>query len=55
MMTQFVPQYMGFDHITQGEVIRNHTMIFALELLASRDSDTAILLPDDTYIYIEKS
>lgn len=48
MMTQFVPQYMGFDHITRGEVIRIHTTIFARELLASGDSNTAILLLDGT-------
>lgn len=55
MMTQFVPQNMGFDHITRGEVISNHSPIFLRELLASGDSNIAILLLDCTYIYIEKS
>lgn len=55
MKIQFVQQYMGFDHIKRGEVIRNHITIFSGELLVSGDSNTAILLIDGTNIYIEKS
>ena len=54
-MKDFVPKYMGFDHITREAVIENHTTVFARELLASGDDNTAILLIDGTYIYIEKS
>lgn len=28
MMTQVVPRYMGFDHITRDDVIENHTTVF---------------------------
>ncbi|XP_062613816.1 uncharacterized protein LOC134275563 [Saccostrea cucullata] len=55
LMDQFVPKYMGLNHITRDEIISKHTTIFARELLASGDDDTAILLVDGTYIYIEKS
>lgn len=45
-LTQFVPQYKSFDHITLGDVIRNHTTIFA---------HATIFLLYERYIYIEKS
>ena len=51
LMKDFVPKYMGFDHITREAVIENHTTVFARELLASGDDNTAILLIDGTYIY----
>lgn len=54
MITQFVQQYIGFDHITRGEVIRNHTTIIARELLLSGDSNTTILLIDDIYLQRKK-
>ena len=54
LMKDFVPKYMGFDHITREAVIENHTTVFARELLASGDDNTAILLIDGTYIYILK-
>ena len=54
-MKDFVPKYMGFDHMTREAVIENHTTGFAREILASGDDNTAILLIDGTYIYIEKS
>ena len=46
---------MGFDHITRNEIIDKHTTIFARELLASGNPNTAILLLDGTYIFIENS
>lgn len=55
MKIQFVQQYMGFDHIKRGEMIRNHITVFSGEFLVSGDSNTAILLIDGSNIYIEKS
>ena len=51
-MKDFVPKYMGFDHTTREAVIENHTTVFAKEILASGDDNTAILLIDGTYMYI---
>lgn len=41
-------------HIARGEMICNHTTISAWDLLASEDSNTAILFHDGRCIYIEK-
>lgn len=56
LMDQFVPKYMGLSLITREEIIAKHTTLFIINniLFASGDEDTAILLVDRTYIYIEK-
>ena len=53
LVAQFVPKFLGFNHISRDSVVNNHTTIFARELLASGNTDTAILILDGTYIYIE--
>ena len=55
LVSQFVPKFLGFNHISRESVIKDHTTIFARDLLASGNTDTAILILDGTYIYIEKS
>ena len=51
-MKDFVPKYMGFDHMTREAVIENQTTGFAREILASGDDNTAILLiTEHIYIY----
>lgn len=47
---------MGLSLITREEIIAIHTTLFIINniLFASGDEDTAILLVDRTYIYIEK-
>jgi hypothetical protein len=52
-MNQFVPSHLGFSHITQEEVIRNHTRPLAQSLFG--DNTQAIIVFDGTYIFIEKS
>ena len=52
LLKDFVPHYMSFDHVTRNEIIDKHTTIFARELLASGNPNTAILLLDGTNIYI---
>lgn len=55
VMQHFVPKCIGFDHISRDDVISKHTSTFARELLACGSNNTAILLIDGTYIYIQKS
>ena len=56
LMSSFVPQYLGFGHVSKREVIKNHTRPLAKELFADDiTQDPAILVLDGTYIYIQKS
>ena len=55
LVAQFVPKCLGFNHISIESVVKDHTTIFARDLLASGNTDTAFLILDGTYIYIEKS
>ena len=54
LMVRFVPQNLGFSHITRDEVITMHTRKLAQNLLANSENQ-AILVLDGTYIYINKS
>lgn len=54
LMTDFVPNNIGFDHITRDDVIQQHTRPLAKHLF-SPDSHNVILVLDGTYIYIQKS
>ena len=54
MMKHFVPQNLGFQHISRKDIIDNHTRTLAQSLLAD-SKDQAILVLDGTYIYINKS
>ena len=55
-MRDFVPNNLGFKHITREEVIQNHTRQLAKDLLTNDiTSDPAILVLDGTYVYIQKS
>ncbi|XP_078340851.1 uncharacterized protein LOC111112081 [Crassostrea virginica] len=56
MMRDFVPNNLGFKHITREKVIQNHTRQLAKDLLTNDiTSDPAILVLDGTYVYIQKS
>jgi len=52
--TYFVPRFLGYSHISRAEIIRNHTRSFAT-ILTQSSRDTLILVPDATYLYIQKS
>ena len=56
-MTEFVPQHLGFGHISRDEVISQHTRPLAQELFSSGTAEKtpALLVLDGTYIYIQKS
>lgn len=49
----FTPYNLGFNHITRREVIDNHTTTIARQLICDGGKDTAILVIDGTYIYIQ--
>ncbi|XP_033726743.1 uncharacterized protein LOC117316313 [Pecten maximus] len=50
----FTRNYVGFQHITGNEVIKEHTRPLAQELFGSIINKPAILVLDGTYIYIQK-
>lgn len=49
----FTPYNLGFNHITRREVIDNQTTPIARQLMTDGAEDTAILVIDGTYIYIQ--
>ena len=53
ILKNFVPYNLGFEHVTRQEVIDNHTTTIARELMCGGDSNTAIVVIDGTYIYIQ--
>ena len=55
LMTDFVPKYLGFGHITRKDITESHTSTFAKVLFGGDKEDTAVYVADGTCIYIEKS
>ncbi|CAF4907643.1 unnamed protein product, partial [Rotaria socialis] len=55
LMTRFVPSNLGFNHITRQEIIDQHTSTMARRLMCDAESNTAIVVIDGTYIYMQKS
>jgi hypothetical protein len=53
ILKSFVPFNLGFSHITRQDVINHHTTTIARELMCGGASNTAILVIDGTYIYIQ--
>lgn len=53
-MEGFVPQHLGFAHVSRDEIIQQHTRPLAQEMFSNIDSTSAILVLDGTYIYIQK-
>jgi hypothetical protein len=53
ILKSFVPYNLGFGHIKRRDVIEHHTTTIARELMCSGDSNTAIVVVDGTYIYIQ--
>ena len=54
-MEGFVPQHLGFAHVSRDEIIQQHTRPLAQEMFSNIDSTSAISVLDGTYIYIQKS
>ena len=53
LMSEFVPSNVGFNHISRGETINQHTTNIAKQLMCENDNDTAVVVVDSTYIYIQ--
>ncbi|CAG2231242.1 unnamed protein product [Mytilus edulis] len=54
LVETFVPENLGFEHISRNNVINNHTRPLAQSLFGDI-TKPAILVVDGTYIYIQKS
>ena len=54
LMEEFVPQNIGFSHITREDVISRHTRPLAESLFGGTGTQ-ALLVLDGTYIFIQKS
>ena len=53
LMSEFVPNNLGFNHITRRKIIHQHTSTIAQQLTCADEPDTAIVVIDGTYIYIQ--
>lgn len=53
LVEDFVPYNLGFGHVTRQELIERHTTTIARELMCGGGDDTAIVVIDGTYIYIQ--
>lgn len=54
LKNDFVPHYIGFNHIDRQSVIDNHQTAVATALLAENSSQLCIVM-DGTYLSIQKS
>jgi hypothetical protein len=53
LMAEFVPYNLGFSHISRREIIDQHTTNIAKQLMCGNDNDTAVVVIDSTYVYIQ--
>ena len=53
LMSTFVPFNLGLNHISRQEIIDKHASTISREVICSGDNDKAIVVVDDTYIYIQ--
>ncbi|CAF1519333.1 unnamed protein product, partial [Rotaria sordida] len=53
ILKNFVPYNLGFGHVSRQDVIDQHTTTIARELMNGGGSNTAIVVIDGTYIYIQ--
>jgi hypothetical protein len=53
ILKTFVPNHLGFGHVTRQDVIDRHTTTIARELMCGGSSSTAIVVIDGSYIYIQ--
>lgn len=49
----FVPKNLGFSHVTRKDVIDCHTSSLARQLISGGDLNTAIVVIDGTYLFIQ--
>jgi hypothetical protein len=53
LMAEFVPYNLGFSHVSRREIIDQHTTNIAKQLMCGNDNDTAVVVIDSTYVYIQ--
>ena len=53
LISEFVPFNVGFNHISRREIIDQHTTTIARQLMCDNDNDTAVVVINSTYIYIQ--
>lgn len=53
LMNHFVPNNVGFNHVTRYEIIRHHTSSLARQLFTDDKPETAVIVVDGTYLYIQ--
>lgn len=53
LMNTFVWKNVGFNHVGRDEIIHQHTSSIARKLLCDDDQETAIVVVDGTYLYIQ--
>lgn len=54
LIKDFVPKYLGFQHMDRNTVLNHHQSVIATELLTEHPGQV-VLIADGTYIYCEKS
>ena len=52
MVSNFVPYYLGFSHISREAVIQNYSSPLATQLVIEQPN-TSVLVIDGTYLYIQ--
>ena len=52
-MAEFVPYNLGFSHISRCVIIDQRTTNIAKLLMCGNDNDTAIVVIDSTYVYVQ--
>ena len=55
LLINFVPENLGFHHISRDQIINDHTRPLAQTLFRSVEKTQVILVLDGTYIYVNKS
>ena len=53
VMSMFVPQNLGFNHISRRDIIEQHTSSITRDLMYDGKSDKATIVVDGTYVYIQ--
>ena len=55
LMEHFVPNYLGFGHLSRRDLIDTHTRPLVKRLFAQPGEDKAIIILDGKYLYVQKS
>ena len=53
ILTHFVPYNLEFQYMSREDIITHHTTTIARKLMCDGNPDTAILVIDGTYVYIQ--